>query len=40
MEFAAGGDILKMVQKHTKATTNFEEEIIWRALVHMTLGLK
>ena len=40
MEIASEGDLLKKVQKHTKSRTKFKEEEIWRALVHMTKGLK
>lgn len=40
MEFAAGGDILKINQTHLKSRTKYKEEDIWTALVHMTTGLK
>lgn len=40
MEFAAGGDILKINQTHLKTHTKYKEEEIWTALVHMTTGLK
>lgn len=40
MEFAEGGDILKRNQQHLKNRTKYKEEEIWRALVHMSLGLK
>jgi len=40
MEFAEGGDILKRIQNHTRSRSKYKEEEIWRALVHMTLGLK
>lgn len=40
MEFAAGGDVLKKVQKHIKARTHFPEAEIWTALVNMAQGLK
>lgn len=40
MEFAAGGDILKMVQNSTKKRTKISEPEIWKALVHITQGLK
>lgn len=40
MEFASEGDILKKNQTHLKARTKYKEEEIWKALVHMTRGLK
>jgi NIMA (never in mitosis gene a)-related kinase len=40
MEFAEGGDILKRIQHHVKNRTKYKEAEIWRALVHMALGLK
>lgn len=40
MEFAAGGDILKINQTHLKRHSRYKEEEIWTALVHMTSGLK
>jgi NIMA (never in mitosis gene a)-related kinase len=40
MEFAAGGDILKLNQAHLKQRTKYKEEEIWTALVHMATGLK
>jgi NIMA (never in mitosis gene a)-related kinase len=40
MEFAEGGDILKRIQAHNKARSKHKEQEVWRALVHMTLGLK
>ena len=40
MEFASSGDLLKRVQGNTKNRKKFPEEEIWRALVHMTKGLK
>jgi NIMA (never in mitosis gene a)-related kinase len=40
MEFAAGGDILKVVKQHQRARTYFPEEEIWRALGNMAKGLK
>ena len=40
MEFASGGDILKQNQVHLKKRTKYKEDEIWKALVHMTKGLK
>ncbi len=40
MEFASGGDMLKQNQTHIKKKTKCKEEDVWRALVHMTKGLK
>jgi NIMA (never in mitosis gene a)-related kinase len=40
MEFASGGDLLKINQQHLKRYTKYKEEDIWTALVHMTSGLK
>lgn len=40
MEYAAGGDILKIVQTHTKKRTKVPEKEIWKALVNITQGLK
>ena len=40
MEFAQGGDILKQNQIHLKNRTKYKEDEIWRALAHMTKGLK
>jgi NIMA (never in mitosis gene a)-related kinase len=40
MEFASGGDLLKMTQTHIKAKTKFSESEVWKALVHITQGLR
>ena len=40
MEFAAGGDIQKRIEKYQKKGVNFPEEEIWTAVVHMCQGLK
>jgi len=40
MEFAGGGDIQKKVNEHIKNNTFFSEKEIWKALIHMTRGLK
>ena len=39
MEFASGGDLLKMTQNHIKNKTKIPETEIWKALVHITQGL-
>jgi NIMA (never in mitosis gene a)-related kinase len=40
MEFLDDGDLYQKIVAHQKAGTIFEEEAIWRALIHVTLGLK
>ena len=40
MEFAQGGDVLKMNQNHLKRCTKYKEDEVWTALVHMATGLK
>ena len=40
MEFAQKGDLLKIIKEKQKKAGKFDEEEIWKALVHMTLGLK
>lgn len=40
MEFAAGGDILKVVNNSNKKKLRIPEKEIWKALVHITQGLK
>lgn len=40
MEYAAGGDILKLVQANSKRRTKIPESEIWKAMAHITQGLK
>lgn len=40
MEFAAGGDISKLISTNVKRQSFIEEKEIWKALAHMTLGLR
>lgn len=40
MEFAEKGDLLQLIHSHTKNSTRIEEEEIWKALVHISKGLK
>lgn len=40
MELAAGGDLLKMIQNASKKKGKVPEEDIWKALVHITRGLR
>jgi NIMA (never in mitosis gene a)-related kinase len=40
MEHAAGGDLLKMIHSFTKKKGKVPEEEIWKALVHITCGLR
>jgi NIMA (never in mitosis gene a)-related kinase 1/4/5 len=40
MEYAPGGDLLKLTQSHMKKRTKIKEKEIWKALVHITNGLK
>ena len=40
MEYAENGDIAGMIKQKIKQQKQFEESEIWKALVHMTLGLK
>jgi NIMA (never in mitosis gene a)-related kinase len=40
MEFAAGGDLMIVVNQNLKARTRIKESDIWKALVDITRGLK
>jgi NIMA (never in mitosis gene a)-related kinase len=40
MEFLDDGDLYQKIVAHQKANTTFDEETIWRTLIHVTLGLK
>jgi NIMA (never in mitosis gene a)-related kinase len=40
MEFLDDGDLYQKIVAHQKANTAFDEETIWRTLIHVTLGLK
>ncbi|CAD8053701.1 unnamed protein product [Paramecium primaurelia] len=40
MEFAGGGDIQKQITACIKKQNQIEEKEIWKALAHMTLGLR
>ncbi len=40
MEYASGGDLLKMVQTNSKKKTKIAQKEVWKALAHMAQGLK
>jgi len=40
MEFAAGGDLMKLINQNLKSRTRIKEAEIWKALVDITRGLK
>jgi NIMA (never in mitosis gene a)-related kinase len=40
MEYAEGGDLLKFIQSHIKNHTKIPESEVWKALVHISLGLR
>lgn len=40
MEFASNGDISKLIHNNVKSKTYIDEKEIWKALAHMTLGLR
>jgi NIMA (never in mitosis gene a)-related kinase len=40
MEFAAEGDVLKKIESYQSKGKHIPEQEIWKALVHMTYGLK
>jgi NIMA (never in mitosis gene a)-related kinase 1/4/5 len=40
MEFLDDGDLYQKIVAHQKSNTNFDEETIWKTLIHVTLGLK
>lgn len=40
MEYAEAGDLYHLVQSHLKKNTKLPEEDIWKALIHISRGLK
>ncbi len=40
MEFLDDGDLYQKIVAHQKNNTSFDEETIWKTLIHVTLGLK
>lgn len=40
MQYAQGGDLLKLIQSHAKKHTKIKEKEIWKAMVHIANGLK
>ena len=40
MEFADGGDLMRIIHKNIKTRTRIKEKDIWMALIDMTRGLK
>ena len=40
MEFLDDGDLYQKIVAHQKASTTFDEQTIWKTLIHVTLGLK
>ena len=40
MEYAKGGDLLKLVNNHIRSRNRVSEEEIWKAIVHILKGLK
>ena len=40
MEFAKGGDVLKLINSHIKTRSRIPEEEIWKGIIHMLKGLK
>lgn len=40
MEFLDDGDLYQKIVTHQKNNTTFDEETIWKTLIHVTLGLK
>jgi NIMA (never in mitosis gene a)-related kinase len=40
MEYANGGDLLKLINNHIKKSTNFTEKEIWYYFIQMTRGIK
>ena len=40
MEYASGGDLLKMINQHTKTRQRIDEKSIWKAIFQITQGLK
>ena len=40
MEYAQGGDLLKLIQSHAKKNVKVKEREIWKAMAHIAKGLK
>jgi NIMA (never in mitosis gene a)-related kinase len=40
MEFADGGDLLKLISNHKKRSTQFAEKEVWYYFIQMVRGLK
>ena len=40
MEFAEGGDLMRVINQNVKARTKVKESEIWKAVVDITRGLK
>jgi NIMA (never in mitosis gene a)-related kinase 1/4/5 len=40
MEFAEGGDLMRVINQNLKARTKIKEAEIWKAVVDITRGLK
>ena len=40
MEYADGGDLLKLIGNHSKKKTNFTEKELWWYFIQITRGLK
>jgi serine/threonine protein kinase len=40
MEFSDDGDLYQKIVAHQKEENFFEEDVIWRTLIQITLGLK
>ena len=40
LEFAKGGDLMKLISQNLKARNRIKETEIWKALVDITRGLK
>ena len=40
MEFSDDGDLYQKIVQHQKEESVFEEDSVWRTLIHITLGLK
>ncbi len=40
MEFATGGDLMRVIGQHLKSRSRIKESEIWKALVEITRGLK
>ena len=40
MEYSDDGDLYQKIVSHQKNETQFEEDCIWKTLIHITIGLK